>query len=404
MKCLWLITLIALAVIEPVIGFGQEAERSCVDPEIVQLPLVDDDLKERIYYQSSDKYTYWYQMELKKENITYSFRPMNEADDYEVLVYSFKGENFCNEVVNKNVQPISNKKSGIIQVNPGEKIFIGVLHINGAGCGHELKITEGKNNLVYQAIQNECVEEVMEEIIVEKVEEEIEVELVDTSNNIQETTAASSGIKGRVVNGSTKEIIEATLAVMKLSGEPIIQLNSEIDRGFILEELQEEKILIGITKLGYKNLLDTVNLSAQEIVLELDPIKVGEKIIMHKIYFHPNTYVLREESKTELKKLNKFMLENKKYSFEIQGHTNGNRNVKRNKRYAHLGEEWNFKGTSKKLSKLRAEKIKAYMVKNGVAETQIKTVGYGGDQMIVQNPKTMKQAMKNIRVEVIITQ
>ena len=123
---------------------------------------------------------------------------------------------------------------------------------------------------------------------------------------------------------------------------------------------------------------------------------------MHKIYFYPNSYALKEESTQELLKLNKFMLENSQYSFEIQGHTNGNKAVKKVAKNAHLGEEWNYSGSAKKLSKLRAEKIKDYLVQHGVKETQIQTMGYGGDRMIVEKPKNMKQAMQNIRVEIIV--
>ena len=74
------------------------------------------------------------------------------------------------------------------------------------------------------------------------------------------------------------------------------------------------------------------------------------------------------------------------------------------KKYTHLGEDWNFKGSSKKLSKLRAEKIKTFLIENGVSENQLQTEGYGGDKMIITKPKNMSQAMKNIRVEVIVIQ
>ncbi|MBL4668456.1 MAG: OmpA family protein [Flavobacteriales bacterium] len=95
-----------------------------------------------------------------------------------------------------------------------------------------------------------------------------------------------------------------------------------------------------------------------------------------------------------MKKLLAFMLENKEYVFEIQGHTNGNRAVKKSKRHINLGEEWNFKGSSKKLSKYRAERIKTYLIKNGIKENRIKTVGFGGDKMIVKKPRNMREAMK----------
>jgi outer membrane protein OmpA-like peptidoglycan-associated protein len=51
---------------------------------------------------------------------------------------------------------------------------------------------------------------------------------------------------------------------------------------------------------------------------------------------------------------------------------------------------------------MRAETIKNYLVKNGIDENRLTTIGYGGDRMIIEKPKTLEQALKNIRVEVHI--
>ena len=49
---------------------------------------------------------------------------------------------------------------------------------------------------------------------------------------------------------------------------------------------------------------------------------------------------------------------------------------------------------------MRAETIKKFLVEKGVNPDNLITEGYGGDRMIVKNPRTMEQAMRNIRVEV----
>ena len=252
-----------------------------------------------------------------------------------------------------------------------------------------------------KAIQNGCVEEAIEELI---VEETVVLEKIVAPEVVEVSIGLKNKFTGLVVNSNTEKNIAAIVSILDYKGEPNRQIISTVNSGFSLENYVEDKVIVSVNKLGYETFLDTIDLSSGEFKIELNPIKVGEKLVMDKVSFHPNTYVLKEDSKIELNKLLEFMLGNKSYSFEIQGHTNGNRAVKTTKRYAHLGVEWNYKGSSKKLSKLRAEKIKAYLIENGVNETQLETGGYGGDRMIVAKPKNMSQAMKNIRVEVIVVQ
>jgi outer membrane protein OmpA-like peptidoglycan-associated protein len=96
------------------------------------------------------------------------------------------------------------------------------------------------------------------------------------------------------------------------------------------------------------------------------------------------------------------MTNNPDVKIELQGHTNGNNKIGKNKAYKTMGEEWNFRGSSKKLSMYRAEAIKKYLVTKGIDAKRISTNGFGGDRPIVENPKTLDAIEKNIRVEVRI--
>ena len=151
---------------------GQEVYPDCVNPKCLTIPLSVDSTNnvfDEIYYQLTDKYTYWYKLDVKAAcKINYQLEAINEEDDYEILIYNYTGNSFCDEVVRKKEQPIINKAKGTIAVNKGDVYYFGVLHINGYGCGHTLNINDGSNKITYKAIQNECVEEVLETIVENK--------------------------------------------------------------------------------------------------------------------------------------------------------------------------------------------------------------------------------------------
>ncbi len=123
---------------------------------------------------------------------------------------------------------------------------------------------------------------------------------------------------------------------------------------------------------------------------------------MKSIYFYPNTYALKQESSAELQNLLAFLTDNESLVIEIEGHTNGDRRISRNKAYEKMGEEWNFQGSAKKLSQKRAEAIKNYLVLNGIKAERLFPKGYGGEKMIVVGAKTTEEGQKNMRVEIVV--
>jgi outer membrane protein OmpA-like peptidoglycan-associated protein len=61
-----------------------------------------------------------------------------------------------------------------------------------------------------------------------------------------------------------------------------------------------------------------------------------------------------------------------------------------------------FSRERKKLSKYRAEAIKNYLHKNGIAEDRVLADGLGATKMIYPEPKNQKEKEANRRVEVYI--
>ncbi len=365
----------------------------CFHPTKITIPFVSlqkDGNLEKINYQTDDKYTFWYKITATKSTILkYQLMLINGNDSYTIMIYKFNGNNFCNDVIKHKTKPFSLKSNGEINIKKGEVYYFSIIHLSGQGCGHFFKITANNKTRVYKAIQNECMEEAINLLTTKK----------DTL--VTPSKRKTNKFYGFVINTKTKSIIDANIWIArKKHAKKIVSTL----KGFTLNSDSAKKLTIAIKKLGYQKLDTTIELIKDTFKLFLKPINIGQKVVMRSIYFHPNTYVLKEESKPALKSLLQFMLENPGYNFEIQGHTNGNRNIKANKKYKNLSEAWNFKGSAKKLSKLRAETIKNYLIKNGVKLEKLKTIGFGGDKMLIKKPKNMQEAIKNIRVEVVVLQ
>ena len=121
---------------------------------------------------------------------------------------------------------------------------------------------------------------------------------------------------------------------------------------------------------------------------------------MDKIYFYPNTYAIKPGAFSELNKLVAYLKMNPQIKVEIQGHTSGHKRIKADPGDIH--EEGSFTGSAKKLSQLRAETIKKYLIESGISGERLIPVGYGGSEMIFRHPKNQAEANKNIRVAIKI--
>ena len=106
--------------------------------------------------------------------------------------------------------------------------------------------------------------------------------------------------------------------------------------------------------------------------IELQPIKVGQKITLKNIFFKSGQSDLDPTSQVELGKLIKLMKKLPDLVVEIGGHTD-----------SQGGDDLN-----QRLSQKRAESVVKYLIDNGIDKRRLRAIGYGETQPIALNTNT----------------
>ncbi len=201
----------------------------------------------------------------------------------------------------------------------------------------------------------------------------------------------------------TLKPVNAEITVVSGDTENETNLKENSDGNWSISIQPDEKYTLSFSAIGYASKeVDIDSKKEKSLVVLMEPLKVGDNFIMKSIYFHPNSYALKKESEPELKRLVVYLTNNPGINIEIQGHTNGDKRIRKSSKTKDRGAEWNFNGSTKKLSANRAEVIKKYLIDNGVSAERLKTKGLGGSKPIVKDPETMSEGQKNIRVEIVI--
>ncbi|SDL08514.1 Outer membrane protein OmpA [Catalinimonas alkaloidigena] len=163
------------------------------------------------------------------------------------------------------------------------------------------------------------------------------------------------------------------------TGAYSIVLPAEDSYGF---SAQEEGYLSVYQNLDLRNISQYTE---KTVDLELVPIEKGAKITLRNIYFETDKYELRPESFVELNQLARILKTNPKISVEIAGHT----------------DSQGADAYNQQLSKQRAAAVRAYLLKQGVTEANLQSIGYGETRPLVGND-TEAGRQQNRRVEFIV--
>ncbi len=118
------------------------------------------------------------------------------------------------------------------------------------------------------------------------------------------------------------------------------------------------------------------------ITVLLEPIEVGNKVILKNIFFDTNKFELKPESKAELQKLIEFLAFNPSLKIEISGHTDNVGNDQLNQT----------------LSQNRAKAVYDHLIAAEVPASRLVFKGYGKTQPITPND-TDENRSKNRRTE-----
>jgi outer membrane protein OmpA-like peptidoglycan-associated protein len=140
---------------------------------------------------------------------------------------------------------------------------------------------------------------------------------------------------------------------------------------------------------------------------DLERLQMGEIAVMWNVYFFKDAAIMRPESKSEVNSLLAMLKENDKLKIKIHGHTNGSShgkllhlNLNDKDFFSISGNHMEDTGSAKKLSEYRGYTIQHYLMDQGIDESRMQVVGWGGKKMMFDKHDT--QARKNVRVEVEI--
>jgi outer membrane protein OmpA-like peptidoglycan-associated protein len=383
-------------------------------------------LNQTVFYSYRDQFTYWYKI-VVKENVSLSFKAsaINDSDSYVVFVYQYNPGDFCKKLFNQKVKPVKEDFFTNVDANDNpyslsEKKFnvqkdnvyyISVMNTSFNNCGHNFILFYGADTLKVKAVHIPCKRDIsslsVKTTVLSKKADTLAIKkmpVVELKKDVIKSVSSEPVLICTVKNKSNNSAIEYKPLITDSSSQEEVQINNISKGEWAVKIVNGNSYKIKCSLLGYKNSVVNViaNGDTTRAIVMLERLKEGDVFVMKSIYFHPNTYALKRESAEELQKLLSYLNSNPNVSIEIQGHTNGDHRIGKNKAYENLGEEWNFSGSAKELSLKRAQAIKFFLETNGIPASRLVPKGLGGKKPIISDPQTNEEGQMNIRVEVVI--
>ena len=197
-------------------------------------------------------------------------------------------------------------------------------------------------------------------------------------------------VKGTVSDAKTKQPLESAVEIIDLEKKtPVYQDYSDATGGDFLATITSGKNYgLNISKSGYLFYSANFSLVGHEaknpfnITVLLEPIEVGNKVVLNNIFFDTNKFDLKAESVTELQQLVQFLTVNPTLHIEVSGHTDNVGNDEANQA----------------LSENRAKSVYQYLISSKIPATRLVYKGYGKTQPIAPNT-TEEGRRKNRRTE-----
>lgn len=398
--------------------------------------IMTDVMSRTIFYCVPDSTeSFWYKMYIESDcEITFSIYPSGQDNIYNFFLYKHSHDITPEEIKGKGIAPfranlckneMSKEGTGLsfasainfydassktlvkdfyytyyhapVKAKKGDVLILNVYHIKGDDCGYTFNLNANEYSQTFKTLYRSCYEKETDNLNIVKRVSTIEKKDALVNVSAKKIALPPSRVEFLLWDSLKRVPVEAEITVLK---PKVIANLIQKEKGkfsFMLDKNTSYHLVF--SAMGYKDAQITF-MTGDSILsfsnhIYLVPYREGDNFVMDKIYFYANSPDMKPGSKPQLDKLVAYLGENPKVCIEIQGHTNGNKRIKKSYKA-------NFTGSAKKLSQCRAEVIKKYLVEKGIAPDRLIATGYGGSRMIFPDPKNQWQADKNIRVEIRI--
>ena len=193
-------------------------------------------------------------------------------------------------------------------------------------------------------------------------------------------------IRARVIDRATREPLTANVSIQNIDTDLLAYRQRTNAAGEFLTTLPiGAEYAFVVDKAGYlfaseRLVVDTTATAAQPLVVEIALEPIGEALTetteeadgataFENVLFATGSAELLRVSITELRRLSDVLKERADLDVTIAGHTDN------------VGGE----AANEDLSRRRAESVKAFLVKEGIAADRIATVGYGETRPVADN-------------------
>ena len=204
--------------------------------------------------------------------------------------------------------------------------------------------------------------------------------------------ASVSYIKGKVYDKNTQYPLHASFELIDIkSNKAVVNSTSNPVTGeFVMSLPVDKDYALNVTCKGYlffsmnfTSKAGTDSINPVQLNVPMQPLEVGEKVVLRNIFFDVDKYELLPDSRAELGKLVLFLSKNNAVHIEIGGHTDNQGSDSHNQA----------------LSQNRAKAVYDYLITNGIIAERLNYVGYGKTIPIDGN-ETPEGRANNRRTEI----
>lgn len=185
-----------------------------------------------------------------------------------------------------------------------------------------------------------------------------------------------SYVKAKVVDAKTGQPVSAKVELIQLENNKKRMERADGNGEFLVSLPLGANYAFNVSQLGYLFYSQSFQLEGLrsldnpfEMEIKLDAVEIGAKMNLYNIYFEVDSFSILSESEPELEILLTFLKNNSDLKVEIQGHTDNSGDSERNL----------------KLSELRAESVKDYLVRHEIEKSRLQSIGFGETVPVASN-------------------
>ncbi len=199
-------------------------------------------------------------------------------------------------------------------------------------------------------------------------------------------------LRGKVIDENTATPLTATVSLVdNETGKVLSKL-------YVDQTSADFELIIphggnyGVTTESKGYLFNSINFSLpkfaeyQEIDTHIIMVKteIGSKVVLRNIFFDVGKFNLKDQSVSEVKKVEELLLQNPNLKVQINGHTDNTGNA----------------ASNKDLSLKRANSVVDFLISNGIDKARVSAKGYGSERPIVSNDDEQGGREINRRTEI----